>query len=454
MLPDGFVVRLHDDVELGPTLVAGTRVMRLSPAAQQLLVGRTVTVTSPTSAALADRLLDLDLADPVVDGRSVDPLTVVIPVRDNADGVDRLLGLLAAQLTCIVVDDASAAPRELAEVAARHGAQLVRLDHNLGPAAARDVGLRQVTTPLVAFVDSDVEVTTESLAALSRHFADPCLAAVAPRVRTRPGQRWFERYEADCGALDLGPLPATVRPWSFVSYVPSACLVARVEVLGDGFEPALRSGEDVDLIWRLQADGHRVRYAAEVGALHDSRSTLAGWLGRKTFYGTSAAPLAKRHGDRVAPAVMTGPVAVAAAGLWMQRRWSIAVAALAVGALVRDIGSPLGGLPPRQRVAVIAASTRAMAGQTSGLMLRHWWPLSLLLALVSRRYRRALIAAAVADGLLAHRASDARLDPIRFTLARRADDLAYGLGVWLGAIRERSARCLVPRWVPRPRRRT
>lgn len=440
-------MRLHDDVELGPVLVAGTRVMKLAPGVQSLFADRIVTVVSPTTAALADRLLDLDLADPVLSDSAVEPMTVVIPVRDNSDGVDLVLSLLASQMPCIVVDDASADPAELARTVARHGATLVRLDHNLGPAAARDLGLRRVETPLVAFVDSDVEVTSAALTMLGRHFVDPGLAAVAPRVRTRTGSRWFERYEASCGSLDLGPRPATVRLWSPVTYVPSACLVARVDVLGDGFEPSLRSGEDVDLVWRLQADGHRVRYAAEIAVQHEARSTLGGWLGRKVFYGTSAAPLEQRHGDRVAPAVMTRPVALVAAGVLVQRRWSQAVAAVAAGRFVRDTTSSLAGLSRTQQASVVTATARAMAGQTSGLMLRHWWPVSLVVAVFSRRYRRALVVTAVADGLLAHRASDAQLDPVRFTLARRAADIAYGWGVWQGAAREGSWRCLLPRWV-------
>lgn len=447
-------MRLHDDVELGPILVAGTRVMKLAPGVESLFVERSVTVTSPTTAALADRLLDLDLADPVLGDVAVDPVTVVIPVRDNPGGVDRLLHLLGSHLPCIVVDDASADAAEVGRTVARHGAMLVRLDHNVGPAAARDAGLRRVETPVVAFIDSDVEVTAAALAMLRRHFADPRLAAVAPRVRTRTGSRWFERYEASCGSLDLGPRPTTVRPWSPVTYVPSACLVARVDALGNGFEPSLRSGEDVDLIWRLQSEGHRVRYAAEVNAQHDSRSTLGGWLGRKMFYGTSAAPLEQRHGDRVAPAVMTRPVAVAAAGVLVQRRWSQAIAVLATGVFVRDTTASLVGLPRTQQASVVTATGRAMVGQTSALMLRHWWPVSLVMAVLSRRYRRALAVAAIADGLLAHRASDAQLDPARFTLARRVADIAYGLGVWQGAGRQGSWRCLAPRWVSSSRGRS
>lgn len=452
-LPEGFVVRLHDDVELGMQLVAGSRVLTLSAAARRLIVDRAVTVGSPVSAIFADRLLDLDLADPdIADiaGR-LDDLTVVVPVRDNHVGVDRLLDGLAARLSCIVVDDASAEPRELARVVARHRAQLIRLDHNMGPAAARTIGLRHVGTPFVAFIDSDVQVSADSLSDLTRHFVDGRLVAVAPRIRTAPGGAWFQRYEAACGSLDLGPRAATIRPWSPVTYVPSACLVARVGELGSGFDPTMRTGEDVDLVWRLQAEGHRVRYAAEVEASHDPRSSVSGWLGRKAFYGSSAARLAARHGDRVAPAVLTAPVATVALGVLVQRRWSLALAMVGAACFVRSTAAAVPELSPRQRASLTAATSAAMARQVSSLALRHWWPVSLGLALISSRARRALAAVAVADGVVAHRTSEAQLDPVRFTLARRCDDVAYGAGLWWGAARQRSVACLVPHWAS-PRR--
>ncbi|MCW2829930.1 MAG: mftF [Aeromicrobium sp.] len=449
VLPDGFAVRVHDDVEVGSLLIAGTRVLRLSDPARQMIVDRTVTVSSPASAVLASRLLDLDLADPVLPpvAPSVDDLTVVTPVRDNAPGVDRLLTALGPEVSVVVVDDASAEPRALADVAARHRARLVALDHNVGPAAARNVGLRQVTTPFVAFVDSDVEVSTGSLAGLRRHLADPGLALVAPRVRTVGGGRGFQRYEAACGSLDLGAVAATLRPWSSTTYVPSACLLARVEAIGYGFDPALRSGEDVDLVWRVQADGWRVRHAAEIEVQHDARPSMGTWLRRKAFYGTSAAPLARRHGDRVAPAVLTPAVATVLGGVLLQRRWSWAAAAIGAGVFARETDRPLADLPASRRAAVVVSTAGVMLGQGSALAVRHWWPVSVGLALVSKRARRAVAAVAVVDGVLAHRRSGAELDPARFILARRADDLAYGAGVWVGAVRARSARCLMPRWV-------
>lgn len=448
-LPTGFVVRLHDDVVVDSVVRRGPRVLRLSAQARALMTSRSLTVVDRVGAVLAGRLLDLDLAVPVIgeepgiDAALAD-LTVVVPVRDRTAGVDRLLSSVRPAVHCIVVDDASRDPRALADVAARHGADLVRLDVNGGPSAARNAGLRRVSTPLVAFVDSDVEVTPDALARLAAHTADPGLAAVAARVRSRGGRRWFEQYEDARGSLDLGPVAATVRPWSAVSYVPTACLVARVAALGDGFDEDMASGEDVDLVWRLRDARWRVRHAAEVVAWHHGRSTVSSWAGRKAFYGTSAAGLARRHGELVTPAVLTTESAALIGAVVVQRRWSLAVAGAVV---VRMLAASPPDLLPAQRVAVVAGSVRTTAGQASALALRHWWPLAAVACLASRRARRVVVVAAVADAALVRSRSDTTLDPVRFALARRLDDLAYGTGVWLGAARDRSIRCLLPRWI-------
>ena len=91
--------------------------------------------------------------------------------------------------------------------------------------------------------------------------------------------------------------------------------------------------------------------------------------------------------------------------------------------------------------------------QGAHLLLRHWWPGAAVAALVSRRARRAVAVAMVWD-LFDHREAPASRALEGF-LARRADDLAYGAGLWWGALRARSARVLVPRvtGVRRPRAR-
>jgi mycofactocin system glycosyltransferase len=350
-LPTGFAVRIRDDVRRlddGRLLVGGSplRAMRLSPEAVGLIDGARVVVRSPQAGVVARRLLDGNLADPMTGPpAAAAELTVVIPVRDRADQLDQCLAALAG-LACIVVDDASLAPDAVAAVAAAHGATLIALETNVGPAGARNAGLRQVTTPYVAFVDSDVTVSARTLQALAGHFADPAVALVAPQVQgisrsARPP--WFERYDAAASSLALGRRPCSVRPGAAVGWLPAACLVGRVAALDDGFAPDLRVGEDVDLVWRLVADGRVVRYDPAYEARHDARTTVWGWLARKVVYGSGGAELGARHGSAIAPAVLSPQMAAAAAAVLLRSRWSGPVATLAVALGARSVRT---ALPP------------------------------------------------------------------------------------------------------------
>jgi mycofactocin system glycosyltransferase len=454
-LPDGFVVHLRDDVvraEGGRVLIGGSplRALRLSARARELLAGDRLVVGGRTSADLARRLLDGNLADPEPrwSERAPVELTVVVPVRDRAEQLDRCLAALSP-LRIVVVDDASTGAHAIREVAARHGATLLRLERNVGPAGARNHGLAHVTTPLVALVDSDVVVGSADLLGLARHCADPAVALVGPRVIGAPRAvrpRWFERYDAAASSLDLGRRGGQVRPGSAIGWLPSACLVGRVALLGPGFDPTLRVGEDVDLVWRLAAAGWAVRYDPSITALHDVRPTVRSWLARKFVYGTGGADLAARHGADVAPAVLSPVMAIAAAAVLQRRWWSGPVAAAAVATSTHTL---------RERLPVTTGQTRLAARlslrglgwavrQEAALLLRHWWPLAALGAVTSRPVRRAVLTAVAVD-LIAFQHERPGVDPLTVLAARRLDDLAYGAGLWWGAIRSGSVRCLLAR---------
>ncbi|WP_416985232.1 hypothetical protein [Streptomyces sp. T028] len=85
---------------------------------------------------------------------------------------------------------------------------------------------------------------------------------------------------------------------------------------------------------------------------------------------------------------------------------------------------------------------RGTAEQLLHCATRHHWPVAVTMAAVSRRARYLLIAGAVAEGLADHRRS---LPPLTHVAIRRLDDLAYGWGVWQGAVRHRTAAPLKPR---------
>lgn len=455
-LPDGFTVRLNRRTQVadgGATLVGGvpTRVLYLTALAQTLLHGDRLVVRSSATAALAERLLEAGIADPVV--HSLTPLdghlTIVVPVHDRVPGLRRLLASIDPDMSVVVVDDCSRQPELVRRAAEQHGARLVVLPENVGPAGARNAGLAMVTTPFVAFIDSDMVIDADTLPLLMRHFRDPRVGLVAPRIaglepEGRPN--WIARYEQARSSLDLGAEPASVRPGARVSWLPAACMVARTEAMGAGFTPGMRVAEDVDLVWRLGEVGWRVRYEPAVEARHEHRRTLVDWLGRKAFYGTGADDLAARHGDTIAPAVFTPWALVFVGSLLAQRRWSLPVAAGAAAVAAVRIGSRLRPTPDRARIAVRLTALGALAAtaQTAELLVRHWWPLAVVGSIVSRRLRRATIVAAVADALYEHQRADTGMGVLSFGVARRLDDLAYGAGLWWGAVRSRTSRALRP----------
>ncbi|GAA4415907.1 mycofactocin biosynthesis glycosyltransferase MftF [Georgenia halophila] len=474
--PDGARLTLNRHTrtaDAGTVLIGGTpaRVARLKPGAAGALRDGPLTVSDAGSRRLASYLLDAGLADP--DPRSLPPreladVTVVIPTYRRARQLDRLLRSVRAGLgrvRIVVVDDGSGAGTEHASgdktrdgsgdateaivaAARQHGADVVRLPENQGPADARNAGLALVDTPFVLFVDIDVVLHPHGVALLLRHFADPRLAAVAPRVlgMPRPDDGWILRYENTRSSLDHGESGSLVRPHSPMSWVSTTCLLARVSALGDGFGHGMRVAEDVDLVWRLTGQGWRVRYEPSAVVQHEHRDSVRAWLGRKFTYGTGAASLARRHDGLVAPAVLAPWTAAALAALAAQRAWSLPVAgAIAVVATMRN-ARRLGSVdkPTVLAARLTAYGLTSAVAQACALAVRHWWPGVAVVAVFSPRARRIVVVAALADATWEYVRLRPGLDPVRFALARRLDDLAYGAGVWWGAWRARSGAALQP----------
>jgi mycofactocin glycosyltransferase len=464
-LPRGFSVDLDADTKRlsDGTLFGGSpaRAMRLTPAGSralaELLAGP---VRSGAAGTLARRLTDAGLAHPVPPGSAGSAalsVTVVIPVRDRAAMLDRCLAAVGAGHAVVVVDDGSADPRSVAAVAGRHGAVLCRRDRSGGPAAARNTGLTRVDTDLVAFLDSDCVPPAGWLASLAPHLADPLVGAVAPRivaVRPAPGASAADRYAAACSSLDLGARPARVMPGSRVSYVPTAALLVRrsalAEVAADHcvFDPALRYGEDVDLVWRLHGAGWRIRYEPAIEVAHESPAGWTELLARRFSYGSSAGPLARRHPASMAPLVLQ-PWPTAAAGALLARRPALALAAgiggwLELTALVRRAGIPADGAPG----ATLTAIRQTWLG--IGRYAAQFAAPALALALVApgratsaRRWGRRAAAGSLLLGpaLTSYAQRKPDLGPVAFVFAHIADDVCYGTGVWAGCVRERT---LVP----------
>ena len=471
---DGSVRRIEE----GRVLVGGSplKVLRLT-ASGAALVDRLAAGESVPAGSLVDRLLDGGAIHPTPSSAAPGPftladVTVVIPTLNTA--VDGLVGGLGTVGRIVVVDDGST---PVIDVRQRDGGRpivdLVRRPSNGGPGAARTDGLALVTTPLVLFVDADVRLPDNDgrwLDVLLAHFVDDRLALVAPRVASEPAPsgppgatgdiaKVIARYEQARAPLDLGGSPGPVRARTRVSYVPSAVWLARIDALRavGGFDSAFRTGEDVDLVWRLDEQGWRARYEPATVVHHAPRATIAGFVRQRFGYGASAGPLAVRHPGALAP------VGVSA---WSAAVWGLAAlgpTGVATGAAV-GIGSAVALARRFHHLSHPVAEAMRLAGrghlyagrQLASAVARPWWPLALVASVASRRGRRvvavALVVPALVDWYRTRRAH--RLDPARYLLFRLLDDGAYGLGVWRGAVRAGTIAPLVPdltSW-PRPSR--
>jgi mycofactocin system glycosyltransferase len=401
-------------VRAGATVLIGgspLRLYRLTGAGSRL-VGRIDAGEAVGDSALVDRLLDAGVIHPRPDSPGpygLDDVTIVVPTLGQPTRVPR---------NAIVVDDGSVPPIAGATI---------RLERNRGPATARNAGLAAVTTPLVAFVDADVELPDGWLEPLLGHFADPKVAAVAPRVMTAARGNAISRYERGHGPLDMGSEPARVRAGTAVSYLPAAVLVCRAAAVRElgGFDPTMRYGEDVDLVWRLDEAGWRCRYDPSVVTLHEPRPDWGEWVRQRIGYGSSAGPLAVRHPGKLAPLHLSG---------WSLTGWLLVALGRPLAGIGVGVGSAaalipkLPGVPPRAAFE-LAIRGNLRAGEAIAKSVRRTWlPLVGLLAMRSRAARRLALASLLA---------------VRHPLTL-ADDAAYCVGVWRGMWRARTLDPIVP----------
>lgn len=442
--------RVGHDVLIGG---APLRVLRLTPAGARLLdrwsagsaVGK-----GRGPGVLAARLVEAGIAAPVPPGTTDHgQVAVVIPVRDDASGLDATVASIrrtAPGTEVLVVDDGSQPP-----IAIPEGVSSTRRRVCGGPAAARNTGWRQVeAADIVVFIDAGCCLRPGWIDRLLAHFADPAVAAAAPRVTASVPAgtpRRLAAYEQARSPLDMGDHPAAVVPGGAVPYVPSTVLAVRRRDLegAGGFDEALRFGEDVDLVWRLHASGHRVIYEPAAAASHPVRMSWTAWLRQRHGYGTSAAPLAARHGRAVAPL---------AASPWSTAAWLLATAghpvagaALAGGsavALGRRAGADraLGGKLAR----LALTGTFLSGGQLAAAVRRAWLPPAVGAAAMAWPVAGPSTRRRIVAGGLAIAFWPGPGPKLTSPAVRLADDLAYQSGVWTGVVRARSLAALLPRW--------
>jgi len=434
----------------GDTVVAGSplKIFRFSSAARSVL--EAIEKRDEISVAATNtlhRLIDAGAIHPILESikTSLQPsdVTVVIPVHnEDVLRLNALISKISAAHEVLLIDDGSTIP--LADI---NGARVIRREVADGPAAARNTAVDLVTTSITFFLDADTSLADDSWTKLLAHFEDSSVGVVAPRIASEPGTTLLHRYEASESPLDLGSEPARIRKNSRVSYVPTAALMIRTDLLREhrGFDESLRYGEDVDLVWRLLEADVVCRYEPAVTVHHSPRASLLDAWKQRVSYGSAAAPLDQRHRGAATPLRINRW----SAGAWGTLASGYPLIGLIIGAastvaLERKISSQ----PDSRQLALrLAGRGNIHAGRMiAQAVTRTWWPIALLLSMCSRRARRVTCAAIVLPSLMSWFTKKPKVDPVSYCALKLADDVAYGTGVWKGVIATRDLGALTPKF--------
>ena len=202
--------------------------------------------------------------------RCTDPVdvSIIIVNWNRLDDVLKNLHYLKSQrglrAEVVVVDNGSTDGS--AERLARLGwIRLVRLATNVGPAEARNYGIRRASGRYIVFLDSDAILAKSGLGKLvSRMESDPTIGIIGCRIvnsRTRKADAWIHA------------LPASSHEFrEFDTYSFSAAgAIARTEALraaGPFWDELFIYNEEVDLSIRVLRAGYRIVYSPVVRVYH------------------------------------------------------------------------------------------------------------------------------------------------------------------------------------------
>jgi glycosyltransferase involved in cell wall biosynthesis len=203
-------------------------------------------------------------------------LSVIVPVYNDNVHLDRCLEHIRRSVfrdyECIVVDDAST--EDTAPVATRHGATLLRLATNGGPARARNRGVEAARGEIVLFIDADVCVHPDTLGRVVAHFAahsdtDAVMGSYddAPFDHGYISQykNLFHHYIHQRSRSDA---------WTF--WAGCGAIRRSVFLAAGGFDESYARPciEDIELGFRLRQAGRRIDLNSAIQVTHLKRWTL------------------------------------------------------------------------------------------------------------------------------------------------------------------------------------
>jgi glycosyltransferase involved in cell wall biosynthesis len=278
-------------------------------------------------------------------------VSVVVPVR-NAETLiaECLASIVSSRPREIIVVDGMSTDGTL-EIARRYGVRVLS-DEGRGLPAARLLGAHAASAPYVALIDADVTLPEGALEQLLREFVEGGYDALQAGLRSVSGPGYWGR------ALVNHHRSGRSKNWFGVV----ATIFDRDVLLAHGFDESFRSGEDIELRWRLQRAGARIGVSERTVVTHRFDDTFEFARGQWLADGHGSGRMLRKHRLRGAWLAAL-PLAAAARGILLslarrQPRWLPYYACFAafnylgmLRELVPATRRPPGGSRPRRRAA-------------------------------------------------------------------------------------------------------
>jgi glycosyltransferase involved in cell wall biosynthesis len=218
-------------------------------------------------------------------------VTVVVPARNAATllpgCLEALHGTGVAEV--VVVDGRST--DDTVEIAHGAGATVLS-DEGRGLPVARAMGAEHARTRLVALLDADVVLPPGSLQDLLDEYVDGQYAALQAGLLSVAGPGYWGQA--------LVHHHRTGRSHRWFGLV--ATLFNREFLLAEGFDEKFRSGEDIELRWRLRRAGHRCEVSEQVLVEHRFAGDDFGFAKDQFLMdGEGLGAMVRKHGVRGLP---------------------------------------------------------------------------------------------------------------------------------------------------------
>lgn len=202
-------------------------------------------------------------------------ISLIMPIHHADTATQRALcAVVGADQFIVVVDGEDERAVTLARTVCT---EVITVERNSGPAAARNIGARAAWGDILFFVDSDVLITPQTLSHIRRAFADPALTALIGSYDDTPADPAFlSQYRNLLHHFTHQQSGGTIATfWGACGAVRRGAFLA----LG-GFDEQFRhpSIEDIEFGYRLAATGAQMRLDPTLQVKHLKRWTAVNML--------------------------------------------------------------------------------------------------------------------------------------------------------------------------------